>query len=695
MQPQPEESPTITVIIPTLNEAENIVPLLNRLSSALSGTDFEVLFVDDSIDHTRSVIQGEMAERAFQVRLIARPPVRHNGLSGAVVEGFAAAHGHWVCVMDGDLQHPPELLPQMLDEALKTGADMVVGSRRANLLGPMGLTITRTFISQILTILARALFPRSLKDVSDPLTGLFLIRREKVLLDRLRPNGFKILLEILVRCPHMRIVERYFNFGERQSGESKADFREGVRFFRHLLTLRLSAYQRPLLKYLLVGMLGILLNIGILVLMDQLFHPRSWPLLIEAILLTILTDAWIYWGNRWFVIPKEEQGRAEYGRYFLLSLPFILLLHIPVFWMLFVRLGWELIPSQISAFAFTGFCRYLLSDRWIWTRGLLSVRRPVYRYNIHELVTIDSPVPIPDLAWFQQAAQNLDRVRHGTVDIHIRIDRHGTPRRLSSGLSYDDRLGRLGYSLTVLPGERFTEVVISPLIARSNHVLYINVVEPLIRYVLLHRHVALIRGGTVVSNHEAWLLSAPTRDKTTEMVLEKIRSSTSPVKYLSHDLTLIRADGTCFAFPNTVIQHKALEWPLIRQIGAQVRRGNLPATTIGAWVQSVWPPQQLNIQQVAEGVEIESETLLDRVVVTDEEGVIVTGDRLISTLQANSQDLLGFPLFEDLVALYAEGIQKMKGKGPFSIEKSRCEFDLLCREREILASALQTMLQKQ
>ena len=139
--PQPHEV-ELTVIVPTRNESANVAPLLDRLGRALAGRAFAVLFVDDSTDDTAAVIAHEAAGRPFPVAVLARPEERRNGLSGAVVEGMEAAGGLRLCVIDADLQHPPEIIPQLLDQANRTGADVVVASRQADLLGPVGLSLS-------------------------------------------------------------------------------------------------------------------------------------------------------------------------------------------------------------------------------------------------------------------------------------------------------------------------------------------------------------------------------------------------------------------------------------------------------------------------------------------------------------------------------------------------------------------------
>ena len=124
--------PQISIIVPTRNEAVNIPPLLARISDSVNNLQVEVLFIDDSSDDTAQEIMSLQDKYSFPVRLLARSSEQRNGLSGAVVDGFRIAQGEWVCVMDADLQHPPETIPRMWEQAGKSGADMVVGSRRGD-----------------------------------------------------------------------------------------------------------------------------------------------------------------------------------------------------------------------------------------------------------------------------------------------------------------------------------------------------------------------------------------------------------------------------------------------------------------------------------------------------------------------------------------------------------------------------------
>jgi dolichol-phosphate mannosyltransferase len=226
----------LSLVIPTYNERENVVPLVDEIVAALHGYVWEAVFVDDSSDGTDAAIAA-LAAADSRVRLLHRAKNR-GGLAGAVVDGFAEARGDYVCVLDADLQHPPGRIPALLAEARRTSADLVIASRylpggsAGGLAGPL-----RQAISSGLKGLSKVAFPQRLAGITDPLGGFFLLRRAIVEGVELRPIGYKILLEILVRC-HWRVVgEVPYAFQPRLAGASKADLPQGVRFLRHLATL--------------------------------------------------------------------------------------------------------------------------------------------------------------------------------------------------------------------------------------------------------------------------------------------------------------------------------------------------------------------------------------------------------------------------------------------------------------------------
>lgn len=235
--------PDLSVVIPTRNERANVAPLLDALRCALDGLCAEVLVTDDSTDGTAAEFLRLAPSMPFAVRVAPRAPGdRRSGLGPAVVRGFAAATGAYVCVMDADLQHPPAFARTLLDTARAAGADVVVASRYVPGGSAGGLSApTRHAVSRGLTLLARVAFPHTVGPVRDPMSGFFLVRRSCLRGARLRPIGYKILLEVLVRCRPRRVVEAPYRMAPRRAGRSKADLRQGITFLRHLVLLRASA----------------------------------------------------------------------------------------------------------------------------------------------------------------------------------------------------------------------------------------------------------------------------------------------------------------------------------------------------------------------------------------------------------------------------------------------------------------------
>jgi dolichol-phosphate mannosyltransferase len=226
----------VSLVIPTRNERANIAPLVAQLAAALNGTTWEAVFVDDSDDGTDQVIATLAAADPRLIPL--HRLVNRGGLAGAVVEGLAQVRGAYVCVLDADLQHPPSHVARLLDAARRTQADVVIASRylpggsAGGLDGPL-----RRFYSVGLKSLSLTLFPRRLAGLTDPLGGFFVVRRSVAQAAALRPIGYKILLEVLVRCPWRVASEVPYAFQPRQHGDSKANFRQGARFLRHLARL--------------------------------------------------------------------------------------------------------------------------------------------------------------------------------------------------------------------------------------------------------------------------------------------------------------------------------------------------------------------------------------------------------------------------------------------------------------------------
>ncbi|MHC3468105.1 glycosyltransferase [Streptomyces sp. 7R007] len=256
------EPGAVTIVVPTYNESANIRELLHQITESVPARlPCEVVFVDDSTDDTPEVIREAARDCPFPVTVLHRDdPV--GGLGGAVVEGLRAAGADWVVVMDGDCQHPPSLVPELVATGERAHAELVVASRyveggsRAGLAGGY-----RVAVSRGATWLAKSLFPRRLHGISDPMSGFFAIRRSCVAAETLRPLGYKILLELAVRSRLRQVTEVPFVFQERFAGESKSSAREGLRFLRHLAGLRTASPVARMVGFGLIGASGFAPNL--------------------------------------------------------------------------------------------------------------------------------------------------------------------------------------------------------------------------------------------------------------------------------------------------------------------------------------------------------------------------------------------------------------------------------------------------
>ncbi|HEX9998891.1 MAG TPA: glycosyltransferase, partial [Actinoplanes sp.] len=222
--------PAVSVVVPTRNEADNVRPLADRLREALGPALGEIVFVDDSDHETPRTIAAMQDQDPSRVRLVHRPAgSRPGGLGGAVAAGLETARSPWVVVMDGDLQHPPETVPELL---AAVGADRAEAAVASRYLSPGRVTGLggrfRRVVSRASGSAAKVFFPVRLRSVTDPMSGFFAVRRDAVRTAELRPVGYKILLEVLVRSRIQRVTEVAYTFQPRVAGESKASLREGL-----------------------------------------------------------------------------------------------------------------------------------------------------------------------------------------------------------------------------------------------------------------------------------------------------------------------------------------------------------------------------------------------------------------------------------------------------------------------------------
>ncbi|GLW29062.1 glycosyltransferase [Actinoplanes regularis] len=364
-------TPRQTIVVPTFNERENIATLLERLTAALPAGETEIVFVDDSTDDTPEVIR-QVAEACPIPVTVHHRANGAGGLGGAVVEGMRLARGEWIVVMDADLQHPPEIVPDLVAAGARDGADLVVGSRYAGGGSRGGLSGGyRRIVSGGSTVVTKMLFRNSLSRVSDPMSGLFAIRASSLGVEELRPLGYKILLELVVRNRPGRIVEVPYSFQPRHAGESKSSMAEGVRFLKHLGMLRFGAQRSRMLMFGLIGVSGLLPNQAALWALNHLAGVHYLPAAVLANMVAVgwnfaLTDTLLYRSRR-----SHRSFSGRFSRFFLLGNA-DLLLRIPLLALLVGGAHLGVLWANLVTLVISFVARFLISDKVIYRARVLQ-----------------------------------------------------------------------------------------------------------------------------------------------------------------------------------------------------------------------------------------------------------------------------------------------------------------------------------
>lgn len=311
---------SFSLVIPTYNEGKNIRTIVEILSGLLDAAipgDYELIVVDDnSPDRTWEIAQALMYEYP-QLRVMRRTGER--GLSTAVIRGWQAANGRILGVIDGDLQHPPKVLLQLLT-AIEQGADLAAASRHVEGGGVSSWSAVRRFLSRGAQLLGLVILPQVVGRVSDPMSGYFLVRRSAIAGHTLSPVGYKILIEVLGRGDINQIAEVGYVFQERREGESKVTWRQYVDYLHHLLKLRLSRgrigrlrERFPIGRFIrfgVVGFSGVFVDMAVL----YLLHDPStlgWGLTRSKILAAeaaIINN--FFWNDAWTFADMSSQQRG-------------------------------------------------------------------------------------------------------------------------------------------------------------------------------------------------------------------------------------------------------------------------------------------------------------------------------------------------------------------------------------------------
>ncbi|MBO3746598.1 glycosyltransferase [Streptosporangiaceae bacterium NEAU-GS5] len=734
------DAPVLTVIVPTRNERENVPTLLEKLGAALAPLPAEILLVDDSDDDTPERLSEFAPDCHVPVRLLhRRPGSRDGGLGGAVVAGARHARGAWILVMDADLQHPPETAVMLARTAMRHDADIVIGTRYAGTGSVDGLDgATRLITASSAMRLAKTVFPRRLATVSDPMSGLFAFRREAIDLDRLNPIGFKILLELLVKHPSAKVAEVAYEMAPRHAGRSKASFRQGLTFMRHLTRLRRHRLggqlrERPstsrgrlhelgrLVAFGLVGLSGMVINTAALWLF---YEPLGLHHLLGVALATLASTTWNFILTDTLIYRRSRTGAwtGRAARFFLVNI-LLLLPRLPAVEAL-VRAGIDVYVANVATLVVLFLARFLISDRVIYGAARTGGRDPVkvlvdldapeaagppsrkryqylpYRYDVAGIVRIGSQIMLPELEFFR-----AQWVADGDVDIAVRVGDVGRgPRRRASMteyanqnvIRYEEHLGRLGANFRIELGETIN-IEVGPLLAASPHVVYTNIVEALLRFVMVSRDRMLLHSATVNLGGTGVMLSALTDTGKTATVLRLLRDHGG--LFLSDDMTVIDTTGqaVCFPKPLTISAHtlRAVqandltpkEWRRLqfqsrlhskggRSIALRLAAFNLPIMGINAITQMIVPPPKYSVDRlvscrIGSSVQVEELFIIERgaprLSDLDRAGTL---ERMIQ----NTDDAYGFPPFRHLapaITINGLGYQQLRD-----------------REREILAGFL-------
>ncbi len=260
--PAPQAGPELTVIAPSFNEAENVVPLIEKLTAALDGVHWEVIFVDDDSPDGTSERVREQARLNSRVRCVQR--LSRRGLTSACAEAVLASSAPYVAIIDADLQHDETLLPKML-AVLKSGeAEIVIGSRYTEKKLSEGFTRFRQLTSFIATRLAQIILHANL---TDPVSGFFMAKREvfEGAIHNLSGIGNKILVDIFASS-NRRLTFRDlpYTFRARQHGESKLDT---LTVWEYLVLLADKVFGRfipiRLILFSLVGASGVVVHFAV------------------------------------------------------------------------------------------------------------------------------------------------------------------------------------------------------------------------------------------------------------------------------------------------------------------------------------------------------------------------------------------------------------------------------------------------
>ena len=345
-----------TVIIPTYSEQENIAELKRRLPK-----DVNVLIVDDSPNELTAD-----AARSAGFQVLHRNGKK--GLSSAVIDGLRICDSEKVIIMDADLQHPPELIPELLKQ-LDTH-DLVVASRYVDGGGCQDWDLDRKVISKVANLAARPL-----TNIRDAVSGFFGLRRSMLPdLNGLNSRGFKIMLELLVTGNWNSVVEVPYTFETRKRGHSKLGWKQITGYLLQLVSLYLYKYR--ILRFMIIGATGTVINLASLYLLNTFVIHKAFTAnwttavadrsylaaFIPAFLLSVVSN---YLLNNLWTFRERIAGKAGFWKYLLMACT-TLPIDISLVYIFTEYAGLYYILSAAITILITFIIRYTISKKFIW-----------------------------------------------------------------------------------------------------------------------------------------------------------------------------------------------------------------------------------------------------------------------------------------------------------------------------------------
>ncbi len=298
----------VSIIIPTYNESENIALLIHRIETM--ALDVQIVVVDDNSPDKTADVAERLGKKYGNITVVRRPA--KNGIATAIRDGMLNSESKYVIVMDSDLQHPPEVIPKILKD-LRRGRDIVIASRYVRG-GQSDFSLPRKAISRMATLIAHINLQET-EGIKDPMSGYFGFRRDLIKPEQIVSNGYKILLEILVASGTKNVSEVPYRFNRRKNGKSKLGIGEFIKYIK--LVLSLSNYL--MLKFLVVGLTGAILNLLLMRIIVGGFNEPIYLGAIVALEASIISNFLL--NNYWTYKNRKSNGTVfrKYLKYNMMS----------------------------------------------------------------------------------------------------------------------------------------------------------------------------------------------------------------------------------------------------------------------------------------------------------------------------------------------------------------------------------------